>query len=66
MFQTKKTDKTPKEQLCEVEIGNLTEKNFRVMIIKMIQDLRKRMNAQCKKLKENFNKELENIKNNQS
>ena len=36
-------DKTPERQLKEVEIGNLTEKEFRIMIVKMIQDLGKRM-----------------------
>ena len=35
MFQTKKQDKTPEEQLSEVEIGNLPEKEFRVMIVKI-------------------------------
>ena len=35
------------------------------MIVKMIQDLRKRMDAQCEKIQEIFNKELENIENNQ-
>ena len=28
-------DKTPEEQLNEVEIGNLTEKKFKIMIVKM-------------------------------
>ena len=38
---------TPEEQLSEVEIvGKLPEKEFRGMIIKMIQELRKRMNEQ--------------------
>ena len=32
-------DKTLEEQLSEVEIGNLPEKEFRVMIVKIIQDL---------------------------
>ena len=32
-----------KEQLNEVEIGNPPEKELRVMILKMIQDLRKRI-----------------------
>ena len=32
------------------------------MIIKMIQELGKRMDAQSEKLQEVFNKELENIK----
>ena len=36
-------DKTPGKQLDEVETGNLPEKEFRVMIVKMNQDLRKTM-----------------------
>ena len=36
-------DETPEKQLTEVEIGNLPEKEFRVMIVKMIQDLRETM-----------------------
>ena len=41
-----------------MEIGNLFEKEFRVMIIKMIQDLRKRRNAQIEKIEEIFNKDI--------
>ena len=36
MSQMKEQDKTQGEQLCEVEIGNLCKKEFRVMIVKMI------------------------------
>jgi len=36
-------DKTPEKQLDEVEAGNLPEKEFRIMILKMIQDFRKTM-----------------------
>ena len=36
IFQKKEQDKTQEEQLCEVELGNLHEKDFRVIIIKMI------------------------------
>ena len=45
MSQMKEQDKTPKKQLNEVEIGNLPEKEFRIMTVKMIQDLGKRMEA---------------------
>ena len=38
MFQVKEQDKTPEEQLSEVEIRNLPEKEFRVTIVKLIQD----------------------------
>ena len=41
MFQIKEQDRTPEQQLSEVEIGNLPEKEFRVMIGKKIQDLKK-------------------------
>ena len=43
MSEMKGQDKTPEKQLNEVELGNLPEKEFRIMIVKMIQDLRKRM-----------------------
>ena len=45
MSQMKEQDKTPEEQVSKVETDNLHEKEFRVMIVKMIQDLRKRMEA---------------------
>ena len=52
-------DKTPEKQLNEVERGNLSEKEFRIMIVKMIQELRKTM----KKMQEVFTKDLEELKN---
>ena len=47
-----------------MEIGNLPEKEFR-MIVKMIQDLGKRMEAKIEKMQEMFNKDLEELKNKQ-
>ena len=41
----KEQDKTP-EELSKVEIDNPPEKEFRVMIVMMIQELGKRMEAQ--------------------
>ena len=63
MFQMKEQDKTP-EEVNEVEIGNLHKKEFRVVIIKMIKELRRRMDPQSQKLV--FNKEFKNIKKNQT
>ena len=63
MFQMKDQDKNTEEQLSEVEIGMLPEKEFRVMIVKRIQYLRKRMEAQTKRIQEMFNKELQVLKN---
>ena len=47
-----------------MEIGNLPEKEFRIMIVKMIQDLGQRMEAKIKKMQEMFNKE--ELKNKQT
>ena len=52
----KDQDKTPEKQLNEVEIGNLPEKEFRIMIMKMIHDLGKTMEAKIEKMQEMFNK----------
>ena len=63
IFQMKEQDKTP-EQLSEVERGNSPKKEYRVIIVKMIQEFMNRMDAQSKKIQEVFNKEVENINNN--
>ena len=52
----KEQDKTQEEQLSDMEMDNLPEKEFRVMIVKMIQDLGKRMEAQSEKMQEIFNR----------
>ena len=58
--------KPPEKQLNEVEIGNLPEKEFRIIIVKMIQDLGKRMEAKIGKMQEMFNTDLEELKNKQT
>ena len=66
IYQMKEQDKTPEKQLNEVEIGNLPEKEFRIMIVKMIQDLGIRMETKIEKMQEMFNKDLEELKNKQT
>ena len=66
MYQIKEQDKTPEKQLNEVDIGNLPEKEFRIMIVKMIQDLGKRIEAKIEKMQEMFNEDLEELKNKQT
>ena len=58
MLQKKEEGKIPQE-LNEEEIGNLHEKEFRVMIVKMTQNLGNRMEAWIEKIQEMFNKDLE-------
>ena len=57
----KKQDKNPPDLTNEEEIGSLTEKEFRIMIVKMIQNLVNRM----EKIQETFNKDLEELKSKQ-
>ena len=65
----KEQDKCPPNQTKEEEIGNLSDKEFRIMIVKMIQNLEIKMESQIniletriEKMQERFNKELEEIK----
>ena len=61
LYQMKEQDKTPEKQLNEVEISNLPEKQFRIMIVNMIQDLGNRMGAKIEKMQDMFNKDLEEL-----
>ena len=58
MQQMKEQGKNQPNQTNEEERGSLPEKEFRVMIVKMIQNLGKRM----EKTQERFNKDLEELK----
>ena len=53
----KEQGKNPPDQTNEEEIGSLPEKEFRVMIVKIIQNLENRM----EKIQETFNKDLEEL-----
>ena len=46
MFQMKEQDKIPEEKLSEVDTANLTKKEFGVVIIQIIKELGRRMDAQ--------------------
>ena len=62
----KERGKTPQRELNDVEIGNLPEKEFRIIIVKMIQELRKRTEAKIEKMQEMFNRDIEELKNKQT
>ena len=55
--QTRKID----VQINEEEIGKLPEKEFRMMVVKMIKNLENKM----EKMQESINKDLEELKNKQ-
>ena len=58
----KEQGKNPPDLTNEEEIGSLPEKEFRIMIVKMTQNLGNRM----EKIQETFNKDLEELKNKQT
>ena len=71
--QLKERDKCPTNQTKEEEIGNLPDKEFQMMIVKMILNLENKMELQInnletrtEKMQEMFNKGLEETKKNQS
>ena len=59
MAQMKEQTKNTKVQINEEEIGKLPEKEFRIMIVKMIKNLENRM----EKMQESINKDLEELEN---
>jgi len=70
--QIKEEDKCPPNQTKEEEIGNLPDKEFQIMIVKLIQNLEIKMESQInsletkiEKMQERFNKDLEDIKESQ-
>lgn len=58
MFQMKERDKISETYINETEISNLLDKEFKVMVIKMFTELRRRMDEHS----EIFNKEVEDIR----
>ena len=57
--QMKEQTRNTEIQINEEEIGKLPEKEFRIMIVKMIKNLENRM----KKMQKSINKDLEELKN---
>ena len=69
--QVKEQEKCPPSQTKEEEIENLPEKEFQILIVKMIQNLEIKMESpfeinsletRIEKMQERFNKDLEEIK----
>ena len=70
--QVKEQEKCPPNQTKEEEIGNLPEKEFQILIVKIIQNLEIKMESQInsletriEKMQERFNKDLQEIKKSQ-
>ena len=68
-IEVKKQDKCPPNQTKEEETGNLSDKEFPIKIVKMIQNLENKMELQInsletriEKMQEILNKDLEETK----
>ena len=59
LAQMKEQIRNTKVQINEEEIGKLPEKEFRIMIVKMIKNLENKI----EKIQESINKDLEKLKN---
>ena len=59
--QMKEQTRNTEVQIHEEEIGKLPEKEFRMMVVKMIKNLENKM----EKMQESINKDLEELKNKQ-
>ena len=57
--QMKEQTRNTEVQINEEEIGRLPEKEFRIIIVKMIKNLESKM----EKMQESINKDLEELKN---
>ena len=58
MFQMKEQDKTSEKDLNEIEMNNLPEEEIKMMVIKMLTELRRTRKTQT----DNCNKDIENIR----
>ena len=56
--QMKEKGKTPENQLSDEEILSLQEKDFRLLMLKMMQDIGKKMEEKMDNLQETLSKEI--------
>ena len=57
--QMKEQTRNTEVQINEEQIGKLTEREFRIMVVKIIKNLENKM----EKMQESINKDLEELKN---
>ena len=57
-----KEKKTPEKQLSDLEIISLQEKDFRLVIVKVIQDTGNKLEVKTDNLQQTSNKEFQDFK----
>ena len=60
--QMREKEKTPEKQLSDQEILSLQEKDFRLMMLKMIQDIGNKQETKMDNLQETLSKEIQDLK----
>ena len=60
--QMREKGKTPEKQLSDEEILSLQEKDFRLLMLKMMQDIGNKLEAKMDNLQETLTKEIQDIK----
>ena len=60
--QMRERGKTPEKQLSEQEIHRLQEKDFRLLMLKMMQDIGNKVEARMDNLQETLTKEIQDTK----
>ena len=61
--QRKEQTRSTEVQINEEEIGKLPEKEFRIMIVRMIKKKKKNLENKMEKMQESINRNLEELKN---
>ena len=62
MTQIREQEKKPEKQLSDLEIISLQEKDFRLLMLKMMQDIGNKLEAKMDNLQETLSKEIQDIK----
>ena len=60
--QIREKEKTPENQLSDQESLSLQEKDFRLLMLKMMQDIGNKLEAKMDNLQETLSKEIQYIK----
>ena len=60
--QIREQEKNPEKHLRDLEVISLQEKDFRLMIVEMIQDIGNKLEAKIDKLQETLSKEIQDLR----
>ena len=60
--QISEKEKNPEKQLSDLEIISLQEKDFRLMMLKMIQDIGNKLETKIDNLQQTLSKEIQDLK----